>query len=69
MFRSGLVWLDIAKRQADLTRRLGDHDGGRAVAAAASHADCDLSTYQAKERQVLAMDAQPEPGELAAIRA
>jgi hypothetical protein len=28
-----------------------------------------IATYQAKERQVLAMDAQPEPGALPAIRA
>jgi Phage protein len=28
-----------------------------------------IATYQAKERAALAMDAQPEPGELPAIRA
>ena len=28
-----------------------------------------IAGYQAKERQVLAMDAQPEPGALPAIRA
>lgn len=28
-----------------------------------------IATCQARERQVLAMDAQPEPGELPAIRA
>jgi hypothetical protein len=28
-----------------------------------------IAGYQAKERQILAMDAQPEPGELPAIRA
>lgn len=28
-----------------------------------------IATYQAKERQILAMDEQPEPGALPAIRA
>ena len=28
-----------------------------------------IAGYQAKERQIMAMDAQPEPGELPAIRA
>lgn len=28
-----------------------------------------IAGYQAKERQILAMDGQPEPGELPAIRA
>jgi hypothetical protein len=53
-------------RSAHLPGRMGG-DAGDVLTLPLLRAQ--IATYQAKERAVLAMDAQPEPGEPPAIRA